>query len=236
MTATAQPLAPVVERLRSIAASLPQDDGVACFARLYLEVTEGVQERLRGQTFSDAVFLARLDVVFAGLFFDRLETSRAWAPLLEARHRRGIAPIQFAVAGMNAHINADLPVALVSTCRELGLDLEPQHGDFLRVNRVLAEVEAAVREEYVPRRLRLLARIVHRFDRVDDVVAMWSVERARDAAWTNAEALWALGGDPQLAQSFVLTLERSVGLAGRGLLVPAESWLAKVARRLGLSH
>jgi len=28
-------------------------------------------------------------------------------------------------------------------------------------------------------------RFVHRFDRIDDVVAMWDVGCARDAAWTN---------------------------------------------------
>jgi hypothetical protein len=27
-----------------------------------------------------------------------------------------VAPIQFALAGMNAHINRDLPLALVATC------------------------------------------------------------------------------------------------------------------------
>ena len=32
----------------------------------------------------------------------------------------GTAPIQFALAGMNAHINRDLPLALVETCDELG--------------------------------------------------------------------------------------------------------------------
>lgn len=232
MTVTAQPLAPVVERLRTIAASQPRSDGVACFARLYLEVTEGVAERLRGVTFRDPEFLARLDVVFAERFFAGLETSRAWAPLLEARHRKRIAAIQFAVAGMNAHINADLPVALVATCSELRLDLEPQHADFLRVNSVLREVEAAVREEYVPRRLRFAAKLLHRFDKVDDVVATWSVERARDAAWVNAEALWALRDEPELTRRFVEALDRSVGLAGRGLLVPVDSLLARIARRL----
>lgn len=233
MTATAQPLAPVVERLRTIAASPPASDGVACFARLYLEVTEGVAERLRGVTFADPAFLARLDVVFAERFFTGLETSRAWAPLLEARSRKHIAPLQFAIAGMNAHINADLPVALVATCSELGLDLESQHADYLRVNAVLRGVEAAVREEYVPKRLRFLDRLLHRFDKVDDVVATWSVERARDAAWANAEVLWTLRAEPELTRSFLLALDRSVGLAGRGLLLPVDSLLGRLVRRLG---
>ena len=70
--------------------------------------------------------------------------------------------------------------------------------------------------------LRRLDRLVHRFDRIDDVVAMWDVSRARDAAWTNAEALWALRGDRDLYDWYLATLDRTVGFAGRGLLVPAE--------------
>jgi hypothetical protein len=34
--------------------------------------------------------------------------------------RGGIEPVQFALAGMNAHINHDLPLAMVSTCTALG--------------------------------------------------------------------------------------------------------------------
>ncbi len=54
--------------------------------------------------------------------------------------------------------------------------------------------------------------------------------RARDAAWTNAQALWALGDQPPLANDYLLALDRMVGFASRGLLIPADSWLLKVAR------
>ena len=130
-------------------AALPAKDGVACFTRLYLSVTESVQQQLTGFAFRDPRFLARLDVVFADLFFSALDAARAdparlpraWAPLVDGRSRRGIAPLQFALAGMSAHINRDLPVALVATCRELGIGLEEgsgQHADFVHVNGVLA--------------------------------------------------------------------------------------------------
>jgi hypothetical protein len=49
---------------------------------------------------------------------------------------------------------------------------------------------------------------------------MWKVERARDAAWTNAEALWAIRRLPRLRGEFLATLDRLVGFAGRGLLRP----------------
>jgi Family of unknown function (DUF5995) len=74
---------------------------------------------------------------------------------------------------------------------------------------------------------------VHRVDRLDDVVAMWNVARARDAAWANAEALWALRGEHALSARYLLALDRMVGLTARGLLVPADTWLQRLARATG---
>ncbi|MDX6276927.1 MAG: hypothetical protein QOJ72_1055, partial [Nocardioidaceae bacterium] len=142
---------------------------------------------------------------------------------------RGIAPLQFALAGMNAHINRDLPFALVACWRELGVSPTDQ-ADFNRVNDVLAHVEASVKQHYLSGPLRMLDRLVHRVDRIDDVVAMWNVRRARDAAWVNAQALWALRDDERLAAEYLAVLDRSVGLAGRGLLQPADTWLQRLAR------
>jgi uncharacterized protein DUF5995 len=236
-------IADVIARLRTIEASAPASDGVVCFARLYREVTEGVAAQVAGEGVTDARFVETLDVQFAGLFFSALEayghepgrTPSAWVPLFDQRSQRGIAPLQFALAGMNAHINRDLPVALVTTCRELGLDLgesSPEHADYERVDALLAQVEARVKRSYLTGWLAWVDRIVHRFRRIDDVVAMWNVDRARDAAWTNAQALWALGGEPPLAGDYLLALDRMVGLASRGLLIPADSWVLKLRRAL----
>ncbi len=59
---------------------------------------------------------------------------------------------------------------------------------------------------------------------------MWDVQRAREAAWANAEALWTLRADEGLRSEFVRALDRMVGFAGRGLLVPADTLLRKLAR------
>jgi hypothetical protein len=60
--------------------------------------------------------MSQLDVTFAGLYFDAVEAAGdpaavplAWRPLIEERGQPAIEPIQFALAGMNAHINHDLP-------------------------------------------------------------------------------------------------------------------------------
>jgi hypothetical protein len=235
----------VIERLRAIESASPRSNGVACFARLYREVTEGVNAELERQTVADARFIAQLDVCFAGLFFSAFEAYRrepgseppAWRPLFAGQSAHGVAPLQFALAGMNAHINRDLPVALVTTCRALTLDLRestPEHADFVRVNTLLAQVEQRIKRSYVTGWLGAVDRLVHRVHRIDDIVAMWDVARARDAAWTTAQALWALHGDPALESEFLATLDRMVGLASRGFLIPADSVLQKLGRRLHL--
>ncbi|WP_244298114.1 DUF5995 family protein, partial [Streptomyces griseoflavus] len=45
-------------------------------------------------------------------------------------------------------------------------------------------------------------------------------ERARDAAWTAARALWALRQQPDVAGEFTDRLDTAVGFAGRMLLTP----------------
>ena len=62
------------------------------------------------------------------------------------------------------------------------------------------------------------------------MIAMWDISRARDAAWVNGEALWALRADADLRTDYVATLDRMVGFAGRGLLVPADTMLRRLAR------
>ena len=214
----------VIRRMRAIVRELPPADGISAFTRLYLAVTEAVAGAARAQEFESGVFLRRLDVTFANLYFDALDALRAgngaavraWAPLVEARRRRGVLPLQFALAGMNAHINRDLPVALVQTWAELGLEprrRSPERRDFRRVNALLAQTEARVKPALVTGHV---ATVDAGLGRLDDVLAMWKVEKAREAAWVNAETLWALRGAPSLERSFLRTLDSTVGFAGRG--------------------
>jgi hypothetical protein len=98
---------------------------------------------------------------------------------------------------------------------------------------LLATVEADVKPQYLDGWLRHLDRLVHRFDRIDDVIAMWDVARARDAAWTNARMLWLVRSDKDLYAATLDTLDHTVGFAGRGLLIPADTVLQKLGRLIG---
>jgi hypothetical protein len=220
-------VADVLARMQEIDAALPPADGVACFNKLYTAVTTNVIAAENAGTFVDVPFLSALDVAFGNLYFDALRQlengappPRAWAPLFDARSRTDVAPLQFALAGMNAHINRDLPVALVRTFSSLAIPMarpSPQAQDYDRVNDVLAATEPSIVDSYFTPLLESLHREAHG---LDDVVANWSVGEARGAAWTNGSALWFLRGQDALSADCLDALDGIVGFAGRGLLVP----------------
>ena len=125
-------VAGAITRMEAIAAALPAADGLACFNRMYLDVTRQVNSQLGQGFYADPAFMTQLDVAFANLYFAAADTAStpaavplAWRPLVERRAVAGIEPVQFALAGMNAHINHDLPLAMVSTCTALGTAPRP---------------------------------------------------------------------------------------------------------------
>jgi hypothetical protein len=216
----------VVARMAQIEAALPIGDGVRWFDHLYLSVTRAVACAVGAASFRDPAFMEHLDVVFAARFFAAYDAAAnggqappAWAPLFERRAHRGIAPLQFALCGMNAHINYDLAVALVTAYEDLGGG-GPQagtdrHADFCAVNDLLATVEGQVRGEYATEVSRVLDRV---FPKAEDFVAHWSIVDARAAAWSSAHVLWTLRGDPGATRSYLASLGHLVGFAGHGLL------------------
>jgi Family of unknown function (DUF5995) len=221
------PIAAVLARMNAIASELPASDGEARFNHLYLEETVAVDMATGTAGFEDPDFIRALDVGFAGLYFAAVDAMlagqpvpRSWAPLFAARSDPRIAPIQFALAGMNAHINHDLPLALRSTFEARSIEPtrdSPQYRDYLKINDTIAATEARVKQEFLTGLVGLADAVL---GHIDDVIAMWSITEARNAAWTNAETLWVLRDHPDLTGAFVDTLDGTVGFAGRGLLVP----------------
>jgi hypothetical protein len=220
--------------MRAIDHDLPDADGVKWFNRLYLRVTEGVEGALGGSDFEDPAFIATLDVAFANLYFAALRSGdaesapSAWRPLLRTRYSSGIARIQFALAGMNAHINRDLPEGIVRSFVELGgspLTDRARDRDFDNVNDLLERVEATVKTEFAVGPLGALDRLG---GPLDDAVAMWNVRAARATAWTNAQVLWGLSPLPLLRDRFFARLDSLVGMSGRGLLVRLDQFTSHV--------
>ena len=218
----------VINVMQRFDSTLQNNDGLKWFNLLYLKVTEGVRSNPPAEGWENPQYVERLAVIFARLYFSAIvswqrnhdSVVRSWSPLFQSRQRRGIARVQFALSGMNAHINHDLPIALVQTSEEQDVVPRrgsPEHRDFERVNTILEAVTEQVKEFLST---GIVGEIDQDLGRLDDMVALWSVRKARETAYTNGEILWQLRAAPTLSDAFLRNLDRLVGLSSRGLLIP----------------
>lgn len=205
--------------------ALPAADGLACFNRMYLGVTRQVYTALGQGFYADTAFMTQLDVTFAGLYFSAADAAGdpaavplAWRPLIEQRANAGIEPVQFALAGMNAHINHDLPLAVVATCAALGTSPEAgaHFADYQKVDQLLDAAEQSVRQSFESAPELAVDRDLAA---VSNLVANWTINSARDLAWTNSLLLWAVRDDPVARGLLADSLAASAALSSRLLLV-----------------
>ena len=218
-------IAEVLGLMQQIDTLLPPGDGLKWFNLLYMQVTRKVESSPPPAGWEDAAWLTRLDVVFAGFYMAAIsnwltgaaEVPSSWQVLFEARFRPGIERIQFALAGMNAHINHDLALALLQTDAELKLipgKASPEHDDYERVNGIL--------EAVLPNALEFLAtgilgELAQDTGKIGRLLAIWNVRAARDLAWDFADHLRAL---PEVAHNAALTAQdQMTGALGRSLLL-----------------
>jgi hypothetical protein len=216
----------VIERMTEMYDALEARDGLACFNTLYLKVTQEIRGGNRVAGFEDLEFLDALDVTFANFYFDACSKvlrgepcPLAWAPLLQERDRGNVAPVQFALAGMNAHINHDLPLAIIATAGQRAIEPfggSPYERDFFRINDVLADVESKIKSWFD---IGLIGELDERFGSVDDALSMWCIHGARRVAWDNAALLWKLREHPRLFDECERALTAVVNLAGRSVLI-----------------
>lgn len=216
----------VITVMQNIDGLLPNQDGLKWFNRLYLMVTQQVQTKPPAGGFKNPAWLTRLDVVFAGLYFAAIgdfttgsaNLPGSWKALFEARFRPGIDRIQFALSGMNAHINHDLALALLQADKELGLIpglSSPEHDDFERVNGLLEQVLEPSLKVLATGILGVLAQDT---GKIGKFLAIWKVRAARDLAWDFADHLRKASDVGQTLD--LIAQDQLTGVIGRSLLLP----------------
>jgi hypothetical protein len=113
----------VIERMTVLAAELRRDgDRRLAFHSTYLRTTKAVAAALRAGAFEDTDWVDRWDVAFAQFYLDALDASRRRDPVPEpwavafaaAAAQPDLPPVRLVLLGMNAHINYDLPQALLA--------------------------------------------------------------------------------------------------------------------------
>ena len=213
----------VITTMQSIDKTLPSSDGLKWFNLLYLMVTQQVNAPPAG--WKAPSWIEHLDVVFARLYFNAIKTwiqnaaglPSSWQALFEARSETGIDRIQFALAGMNAHINHDLALAVLATDADMAvtpLDNGSEHDDYESVNGLL--------ETVLPQALTFLAtgilgEAAQDTGKIGRYLAIWNVRVARDSAWDFADYLRPL--DPTMRDVALAIQDRTTGALGRSLLL-----------------
>jgi len=216
----------VLAVMQSIDGVLPSSDGLKWFNKLYSMVTQQIDLKPPPNGWEDATWLTRLAVVFANFYFTAIaaaleqnpDVASSWQALFEARNKTGVDRIQFALAGMNAHINHDLALALLQTNDELHMTpalASPEHDDYEQVNGLL--------EQVLPSALNLLAagivgELAQDTGKVGRLLAIWNVRAARDLAWDFAGHLRNLEGASR--DSALEAQDKLSGVIGRSLLLP----------------
>ncbi|MEP7122888.1 MAG: DUF5995 family protein [Byssovorax sp.] len=227
-----QSIPDVIAVMARIDAALPDGDGLKWFNRLYRLVTEGVGAHVAG-AWEGPAWLNRLDLVFAELYFSGIERCLAtpgsakergylaWRALLDVRRDHRIAPVQFALAGMSAHINRDLAVAVTRTWAAQETTLRtrdtPEFRDYRAVDQLLDKVE--------PKALDLLcSSVVLAMDEMTGRDADWTalqiLHGARALAWSHAEALNCLGAGSPEALEYIEGLDTMAAGCAKAALVP----------------
>jgi hypothetical protein len=167
------------------------------FHATYLRTTIAVAGEISRGGFADAAWVERWDVVFADLYLDALEggkagrgLSRPWVIAFGAP--AGLPPLRHVLLGMNAHINYDLPQALVAVISDDQFDdaalLAGRQADHRAIDEVLASRVTAEEDELI--RLSGPAPLLDRLLRpVSRLATQRFLREAREKVWANATML-----------------------------------------------
>ncbi len=224
----------VVTRLAEIrdhAAStslLGENDGIAAFTKLYHTITSRVGDMVESGEFQSSPFLVRLDLEFAERYFQALRRYAAdmhtapgvWRVLFDNRSDPRVPPVNFAVLGVNAHINFDLAHALIAAWRHVEPEGDgpgsAQFHDYRLINEVFEIEMDGLREE-------LDSLFSHGPDGAPwDVGANWLADLVvtftRDLAWDEAKRVWKAGASPEVCTASERRLDAMATFIGEGVL------------------
>ena len=203
------------------------------FCGVYLRSTLSMQDELSRGGFADPDWVGRLTVAFATAYLDALEAWRDGRPValpwrLAFDASPELSPLVHELIGLNAHLNFDLPAALLSvtTAADRGDDalVAVRLADFTHIDTVMVR---RIPEEYGhlralggPVRQEVLARLLYPLNSLAS--RRWLVA-ARRSVWHNAGELAAAdaAGEVELARR-VADLEVLCGAKVADLLRPGQ--------------
>jgi Family of unknown function (DUF5995) len=230
----------MADRLESLRAA---GDQRQYFHATYQRTTIAVAQEIKRGGFADPEWVERWDVVFADLYLDALEAalagrepSRPWAIAFGAP--ADLPALRHVLLGMNAHINYDLPQALVAVITDEQFDdpelLARREADHRAIDTVLASRVAAEDDELTALSgpSTLLDRLLRPFNQLG---TQRFLREAREKVWANAIALSRARRQGPGAYAAVLAqLEELSAAKVAALMAPGQVLLRLAATGFGV--
>jgi hypothetical protein len=213
------------------AAAFAAGDASGYFPALYSRVTERIGASIEAGAFQDGPGLDRFATQFASHYVaaahDHTHGPRCWQASWNVAADPRLLIVQHLLIGINAHVNYDLPRAVVEVADERGDLLSIRH-DFDAVNDVLAATYVDVVKD-----LNRVSRWVNSAARLGGGHAFnFSLTLARARAWQAATAMYPLPVEGRRAYSE--QLDRLVSVLAFQITRPTPILrpLVSLARRL----
>jgi hypothetical protein len=213
------------------------------FHATYQRTTIAVAEELKRGGFGDPEWVERWDVAFADLYLDALQASlagneptRPWTVAFGAP--ADLPALRHVLLGMNAHINFDLPQALVVVITDEQFDdpalLARREADHKAIDTVLASRVAAEDDELtqISGPGTLMDRLLRPFNRLG---TQRFLREAREKVWANAIALsQARRQGPDAYTQVLAQLEELSAAKVAALMAPGPVLLKLAATGFGV--
>ena len=192
----------LIARMEAMLVPLEErDDELQHFHATYLRTTRAVKEEIEAGGFLDNEWVEGWDLVFANLYLEAFEawtgddrTPGPWQVAFEATREPNLPHLRYVLLGMNAHVNYDLPQALLAAITDAEFDdpdvvakraRDHEHIDDILSARVPYEDRELARVER-PGERTILDRALQPFNRAG---TRRFLKEARAKVWRNARAL-----------------------------------------------
>ncbi len=189
----------IAEMGRGLGQLIAAHDARRFFHATYMRTTQAVAAEIASGGFEDATWLRRWDVAFARYYLDALTAADQGEPIAgpwrvafdTAAHRPGLPPIRHVLFGMNAHINFDLPQAILDVIAPDEFDdpaaLARREADHQHLDDVLqARVGAEDLELQAVSRVSLIDRLMRP---ANQAASRRFLAEARAKVWANTMVL-----------------------------------------------
>ncbi|MGR9051803.1 MAG: DUF5995 family protein [Gammaproteobacteria bacterium] len=230
----------VIDQLTAIVEwSKSNNSRLGYFAALYRKVTIQVKKGIEDNFFDNGPRMERLDVIFANRYVHACyqyltgqTPTQSWVRAFDATERWWPIVLQHLLMGMNAHINLDLGIAAAETVVPPE-PLQDLKNDFDKINQMLADLVGGVQEELAA--IWPILGIMNRYlGSVEKAVINFSMEKARDAAWSFAEELYPLSTesrDKAIAQKDEFFAVFSNVIMHPGIMLSAVIFIVRLGER-----